>query len=109
MSNTDPCNRTRPSQLRRISPYNGYNFGPKDVPSGFNASQAPIFYPKRNLPKYYYALTNMRNSVDYVKNQENFEHDFKNHLRKTGTSRLGDIVIREYDNEVEKYGPPRKK
>lgn len=109
MSNADPCNKTRPSQLRRVSPYNGYNFGPKDVPTGFNASNAAIFCPKRAHPKYYYAMNNMRNSVDYVKNQENFEHDFKTHVRDTGKSIIGDMAIREYDDEVEKYGRKTKK
>jgi len=104
-----PTNRTRAHDLRRISPYNGYNFGAKDVPNGFTANNAPIFVPKRNHPKYYYALTNMRNTIDYVKNQENFEHDFKDHLKDTGVSTLGKMVIREYDNDVEKYGKGRKK
>lgn len=109
MNNSDPRNKIRPKQLRRISPYNGYNFGPKDAPTGFNASQAAIFYPKRNHPKYYYALTNMRNSVDFVKNQENFEYDFQKHLRETGTSDLADIVIREYHDETGKSRLNQKK
>lgn len=30
-------------------------------------------------------------------------------MRDTGTSKLGDIVLREYDDEVQKYGAkPRK-
>ena len=109
MSNIDPCNKQRPSDLRRISPYNGFNFGDKNEPNGFNSNNAAIFMPKRNHPKYYYAITNMRNTVDYVKNQENFEADFKNHLAKTGTSKLGNFVAREYHDEVEKYGQFKKK
>ena len=84
MSNNDPCNKQRPSLLRRISPYNGYNFGPKDQPALFNSSNQAIFVPKKTHPKYYFAINNMRNSVDYVKNQENFEYDYKCHLRDTG-------------------------
>jgi hypothetical protein len=109
MRNQDACNRVRPSQLRRVSPYNGYNFGAKDTPSGWNASNAAIFYPKRTHPKYYYAITNMRNSVDYVKNQENFEYDFKKHLGETGKSRVGNMVVREFDDEVEQFGTQPKK
>lgn len=102
MSNYDPCNRQRISELRRISPYNGYNFDYKDSPHGFNASEAPIFMPKRNPPKYYHALNNMKNSVDYVKNQENFEYDFKKHLKETGKQQIAGVVLREYAQENEK-------
>ena len=108
MSTYDPCNKLRPSELRRISPYNGYNFGSKEEPNGFNASNSAIFVPKRNHPKYYYALNNMRNTVDFVKNQYNFEDDFKTHLEETGKSKLGNMIIHEFNDEVEKYGPKPK-
>ena len=109
MSNADPTNKTRPSNLRRISPYNGYNFGDKFEPSGFNASSAAIFYPKRNHPKYYYAITNMRNSVDYVKNQDNFEDDFKAHLKESGKSSIGNMITHQFADDVEKYGKGKEK
>lgn len=99
----------RKKRLEKINPFNGYNFKCKPSGNVFNArrnSVKTIYLPEHDRPTYHNILTNMRNSVNYVKDPNHFDDRFMRHLDKTGFEEKGLICRREY---VKEEGKRRRK
>ena len=98
-------NKTRLKRLRRISPYNGYEF--KDTPTSYNqihrsSNQRTIYTPHYDSPSRHLVLANMRNSEHYVRNDVHFQKPFMDHLEKTGYDHLKGVIRREFYNSQAK-------
>lgn len=95
----------RDKQLQKVSPFTGFKF--KNNPSTVSDSRA-IYTPERDHPSFHLVLQNMRNSFNYLKDDNNFKKPFINHLKKTGFDETGIICRREWytnkDNRKRKFG-----
>lgn len=97
--------KIRTRRITKVSPYNGFKFKESPSSSIFYAtknSTKAVYLPEYDNPSYHNVLTNMRNSVSYVKDPSSFEDKFMRHLEKTGFDELGMVCRKEYLNNVEK-------
>lgn len=91
----------RHKKYRAVTPYNGFKIKPKQ--SGWVRGMN-IYIPKYDEGKYHNVLCNMRKSLNYIQDPENFKRKFKQHLEKTGFDAVPVVCVREWQSD-----PKRRK
>lgn len=92
----------RHKKYRAVNPFNGYKIKPNK--SGWVRGMN-IYIPKYDEGKYHNVLCNMRKSLNYIQDPENFKRKFKKHLEKTGFDAVPVVCVREWQTD----GKRRKK
>lgn len=89
----------RHKKYRAVNPYNGFKI--KDKNSGWVRGMN-IYIPKYDEGKYHNVLCNMRKSLNYIQDPENFKRKFKRHLENTGFDAVPVVCVREWQTDEKK-------
>lgn len=86
----------RQKKHRAVNPFNGYKI--KKNKSGWVRGMN-IYIPKHDEGRYHNVLCNMRKSLNYIQDPENFKRKFKKHLEKTGFDAVPVVCVREWQTD----------
>ena len=89
----------RHKKFRAVTPYNGYKI--KDDATGWVRGMN-IYTPNYDTGTYHNVLNNMRKSLNYIQDEDNFKTPFKHHLQKTGFDAVPVVCVREWETNPEK-------